>query len=313
MKPRLPDDKSKTVAVTETTKRVSLFRYPGGKYKQAPFYASIIGNCETIFEPFAGGAHVTLFALLNGVAKRARINDIDPGVSAFWKVLFEGSDSEYRLLKKLINRQPTVEEFEWLKEDGKLDDCDLVERAFHFIYLNRTTFGGLITSGCLGGVAQDKNKIDERYNAPRFLEEMDRLRVFKGRVVVTCEDFAECIAHAAPGDFIYADPPYVEAGGMLYTKRHQLMQAEDHERLAAALRNADDRGARFMCSYDDHNKVRAAYEGFSVHDQLMRYSNDGERTSNKIKNELLITNFDAPQLATKPADIDTSWLALVTD
>jgi DNA adenine methylase len=300
-------------ATPRPAKRVSLFRYPGGKFSKAPYYSSLIGTCETIIEPFVGGGHLTVFALLSGVAKRARINDIDPGVSAFWKVLFEGSDSEYRLLKKLINRQPTVEEFEWLKEDGKLDDCDLVERAFHFIYLNRTTFGGLITSGCLGGVAQDKNTIDSRYNAARFIEGMDALRVFKGKVTVTCGDFAECIAHAGPGDVIFADPPYVGAGGMLYTKEHQLMSTKDHERVAATLKDADTRGARLICTYDDDPTIRANYNGFNICDQAMRYSADGERTFNKTKNELLITNFDSPQLSVKTADIDTSWLTLVTD
>jgi DNA adenine methylase len=230
-----------------------------------------------------------MHALLTGVAKCARINDIDPGIAAFWKVLFEGSDTDYRLLKRLIKHPPTVEDFEKVREDVKRDDCGIVERAFHAFYLNKTTYGGLGTSGCLGGEAQDKTTIDSRYNAARFIEEMDRLRALKGSVTVTCGDFADCIAQAKPGDVIYADPPYVEAGDDLYAKPHQRMTEGDHERLAAVLDDAHRRGVRFMCSYDDtaqtRERYKAYYKAYTVSVQPTRCA------TGKIKNELLITNF----------------------
>ena len=55
-----------------TNRRPSLFRYPGGKFFQAPHYARVIGTCETINEPFVGGGHVTVYALLRTALRNAR-------------------------------------------------------------------------------------------------------------------------------------------------------------------------------------------------------------------------------------------------
>ena len=220
--------------------------------------------------------------------------------------MFGDNDSDYRVLRSLIDRTPGDDEFARLKEDVERGDCKNVERAYLTFFLNRTTHNGLGTSGPLSDVAS-------RYNAARHLADMDRLRHFKGRVIVTCGDFADCIAQAVHGDFVYGDPPYVEAGEKLYTKSHQIMAEQDHERLAAALAGANFRADRFMVSYDDNQKVLSNFNGFNVYDQPMRYSIDGARTGNKIKNELLITNFDMPENLTAPAGVDTSRLVLVSD
>ena len=68
----------------------SPLRYPGGKTKLFPFFADLISvnglfGCE-YREPFAGGAGLALNLLAGGFVSHVHLNDIDPGIFAFWKV-----------------------------------------------------------------------------------------------------------------------------------------------------------------------------------------------------------------------------------
>ena len=73
--------------------RLSPLRYPGGKGKMLrqlePHFPERIG---TMVEPFAGGAAASLAMLFAGRADRIVLNDLDPGVYAFWiSVLDKGT------------------------------------------------------------------------------------------------------------------------------------------------------------------------------------------------------------------------------
>lgn len=65
----------------------SPLRYPGGKNKLARFIARI---CERnninghYIEPYAGGASVALYLLLEGYVSKITINDKDRAIYAFW-------------------------------------------------------------------------------------------------------------------------------------------------------------------------------------------------------------------------------------
>ena len=71
--------------------RFSPLRYPGGKAKLAPLIAEVISKNDLIggvyVEPFAGGASVALYLLLNKYVSSICINDKDPAISAFWHVV----------------------------------------------------------------------------------------------------------------------------------------------------------------------------------------------------------------------------------
>ena len=65
----------------------SPLRYPGGKNKLAGFIAKICTDNNInghYVEPYAGGASVALFLLLEGFVKKITINDKDRSLYAFW-------------------------------------------------------------------------------------------------------------------------------------------------------------------------------------------------------------------------------------
>ena len=64
----------------------SPLRYPGGKNKLSKFIASICKINEVnghYIEPYAGGASVALYLIINGFVNEITINDYDRSIYAF--------------------------------------------------------------------------------------------------------------------------------------------------------------------------------------------------------------------------------------
>src|SRR3989338_7247899 len=81
----------------------SPLRYPGGKNKLAKFVAKI---CERnnisghYVEPFAGGASVALYLLLEGHVREITINDKDQAIYAFWYAILNDTDEFISMVRK---------------------------------------------------------------------------------------------------------------------------------------------------------------------------------------------------------------------
>ena len=80
----------------------SPLRYPGGKNKLSKFVAEIcvknnINGCYV--EPYAGGASVALYLLLEGYVSNIVINDIDRSIYAFWHSVLKNTRSLCNLIK----------------------------------------------------------------------------------------------------------------------------------------------------------------------------------------------------------------------
>lgn len=73
------------------------------------------------------------------------IDDYDQDIA----VLHECMRDKHKELCDLVNNTiPTIEEYNTIK---KSTPSDIVERAFRTLFLNRTNFSGILTSGPIGG------------------------------------------------------------------------------------------------------------------------------------------------------------------
>src|SRR5690348_2373335 len=74
----------------------SPLRYPGGKGKIANFLKVMVIDNELYeheyVEPYAGGASVALSLLFEDYVQSVHINDLNPGVYAFWKLAVQNSE-----------------------------------------------------------------------------------------------------------------------------------------------------------------------------------------------------------------------------
>ena len=71
---------------------LSPLRYPGGKGRLAPYIARLIAaqpaRPTSYAEPFAGGAGAALRLLIDEHVQSIHINDLNPGIAAFWRCVF---------------------------------------------------------------------------------------------------------------------------------------------------------------------------------------------------------------------------------
>jgi DNA adenine methylase len=244
----------------ETSRYLSPLRYPGGKDRLATFITKLIEQQRPrpliYVEPFAGGAGVGLRLLHNELVDEIVLNDLDPGVAAFWRAVFERTDELVALIQE---RKPTLAEWHRQHERHAQGGGDDVELGFATFFLNRTNRSGILSGRPIGGYGQNSRwGIAARYNVNELVGRVERLGRYRSRVTVCEADGVEVISawSARPDVFIYADPPYLTAGTRLYMNR---MTWADHIRLAAQLR----RTGQWLLTYDEDSRVtEKLYPGF---------------------------------------------------
>lgn len=240
----------------------SPLRYPGGKNKLAAFVAKIcidnqINGCYV--EPYAGGASVALFLLLNNIVKKIVINDKDRSIYAFWhSVLYQTEQ-----LCNLISTT-TVSVEEWHKQRKVQEDkesVDLLSLGFSTFFLNRTNRSGIITGGIIGGVNQTGDyPIDCRFNK---VDLINRIKVIADREQditlynMDAIDLIEKIQKDFQDDnnvLCYFDPPYFFKANSLYLNHYK---ADNHKLVSEKIIGI--KNLRWLVSYDNVPEIQNLY------------------------------------------------------
>lgn len=106
----------------------------------------------TYVEPFAGGAGLAIFLLINGLAKNIILNDLDRSIYALWYSVLNDANN---LCKKISRTKITIAEWEKQKQiQLNKENSDLFELGFSTLFLNRTNRSGIINGGIIGGYSQ---------------------------------------------------------------------------------------------------------------------------------------------------------------
>jgi DNA-methyltransferase len=234
---------------------LSPLRYPGGKARLAPYLARLI-SAQTIVpqhyaEPFAGGAGAALHLLHDEVVSYVHLNDLNPGIAAFWRSSLDFPD---HFCHKIRTVPLSIEE--WQRQAEVYADPigrDDFELGFATFYLNRTNRSGILHAGPIGGFEQvGKWKIDARFNRESLSARIQAIADMRHRIFVTeydALDFLGSLQDLDSNVFVYADPPYLVQGEGLY------MHAFDsgaHLELSNILSNAL---FPWILTYDDDPRV----------------------------------------------------------
>jgi len=244
--------------VNQLSRYPSPLRYPGGKGKISNFVKLVMLQNDLVgrdyVEPYAGGASVALSLLYEGYTDHVFINDLNPGVFAFWKSVVEETDA----LCSLIENTPvTLGEWHGQREVLESSDSSHLDVGFATFFLNRTNRSGIIGGGVIGGLDQTGPwKIDARYNKESLIS---RIKVGRNRtrITVTNEDAVEFVARWYDPDqdraFLYLDPPYFEKGEGLYDNFYD---PDDHAKIAKAVESINH---SWIVSYDARPEIVRLY------------------------------------------------------
>ena len=263
---------------------MAIFRFPGSKQKLLPAIMpeldKYLKSANSFHDVFVGGGSVLIEVAKKYPNMKLFCNDADRDIYCFWSLVSDPKKEDV-ILYQMLKSKPTVTSFLGLKASSS---GNRVFSAYRGLFLNRTAFSGIASSGPIGGYEQNsKYKIDCRYNSPRLIKEIKELiELMSGRLTVKCQDVQDYLWNIMPGDAVYLDPPYYVKGKELYNYH---MTPGEHELLAQKLKQHRN----WVLSYDKCPEIDKLYDWARKIDVYAKYSISGKKTSWKKKSEYLIT------------------------
>lgn len=251
-------------------------KWPGGKRWLARTIADVLQPRlqGRYFEPFLGGGAV-YFALRPTLATLSDIN------ADLINVYRQVRDRPAQVLGHLKSIPVTSKRYYTVRMENP--GCK-TKQAAHFLYLNRTAFGGIYRLNKEGQFNVPYGGGD-RTPSPLWRDNLivSSSRTLQG-VTLKISDFEPIIDMAVSGDAVYCDPTYTVAhennGFVRYNERN--FSWADQERLAAAALRAYKRGVFIIISNAYHPSVRKLYREFTAkrftRKSLVSTSVDARRT-----------------------------------
>ena len=240
-------------------------KWAGGKARLAPaILERAPATIACYHEPFAGAASVFFAFSGAGRVSSARLTDANPDLIECFTVVRDRVDDLVAALAPMAEAYQPADgpaRAALYYEVRASRPGDPIRRAARLIFLNRTCFNGLYRVNREGQF----NVPHGRYVRPRIVDaEMLRgaSQALQGTELCT-GDFGDACRAAAPGDFVYLDPPYHPlsrtAHFTAYT-RDSFAQAEQ-VRLREEFDDLTRRGIAAILSNSDHPAIRMLYEG----------------------------------------------------
>lgn len=241
---------------------LSPLRYPGGKARLAPYLARVLSTqsraVDTYCEPYAGGAGAGLQLISDGHVSKLIINDLNPGIAAFWRSAFYNTDALVRMVAGCA-----VDLNNWHRQRAVYlapQEHDDLALGFATFFLNRTNRSGILNARPIGGLEQTGNwLIDARFNKADLTLRLEYAGTLAAHVDVREDRAIELIRtlnRRKNPVLLYVDPPYVVPGEELYMTDHSW---SEHERLEQVLTNSHH---PWILTYDSDDRTRELYRDF---------------------------------------------------
>ena len=212
----------------------SPIKYYGGKTYMTDIIKNHFPKQYNVYVQGFGGGASLLFS--KNQEKCQIYNDLGKNVYSFFKTL---SDKEMflQLKQKLDLTYYSSDLRKQFKQKLKEDNLSLLQRAYYFIYVNRSSFNGV------GGFST--NLITRRNmskSVSDYLSMIDYLPQIHNRlssVIVENRDIFELIPkYDSKETFFYLDPPYIQETRSSNTTYQQQMTNKQHEQLIDLINNS---------------------------------------------------------------------------
>lgn len=280
----------------------SPFKWVGGKSRLRKQIVALLPEHTCYLELFAGAAWV-LFA--KSPSKVEVLNDIDEELVNFFRVV------KYK-------PEELIQSFEWelvsraeFVRLANLDTSTLtdIERAHRFYYIIMAGWGGELHYPRFQTSITDGGHGNRLIGALKFLRKrIEPVYSRLQKVVIENMDWKDCFdRYDREKTVMYIDPPY-PGNGCNYL--HNMRDWEDHYQLAERLHHSK---CKWILSSYDVPEIHSLYDDYNIisvqsFSGMQVKKNDTSRTLNK---EVLITNFDPPELESEA--VEAGQLKLLED
>lgn len=220
--------------------------YQGSKRNIAHHILAVMPpGINTLVEPFAGSAAVSVAAAYYRKAERFHLNDSNQPLMALLKAIIDTPDeiaSAYeRLWKSQLGRR---REF----YDEVRDKFNRTHSPDLLLYLLARCVKASVRYNSTGEFNQSP---DNRRRGRRPESMRDEIKavssLLRGRTTVTCEDYKETFNVISANDLVYMDPPYQGTSGK---RDARYLGGVDMEELVEFLQLLNDHQVMYILSYD---------------------------------------------------------------
>lgn len=244
------------------SKRLSPYRYPGGKSKVIDYLHSFLQEhkSKTLVSPFTGGGSFELAMLEAGVVERLHLNDLDTGIFSFWWTV---KNMPYELIYRLETEKPTHEDYFKARALIKNDytGANVLQAAWASLLVNRLAYSGISKANPLGGRSGTRSNLLSRWNPTDLIRKIERIHSMSDCIDISNLNATGFIEETYWDDetTLFIDPPYVQKGKELY---HCFYQKEDHIELSTLLDSLHHGmpGADIIVTYDYVEWLNKLYE-----------------------------------------------------
>ncbi len=258
----------------------SPLRYPGGKTWLVPHIRKWLADpVDILIEPFAGGGVVALTAVMEDLAKRALMVELDRDVSSFWRSVLEHSEELIERIQSFIPSRDGVERIAHAASRSVLD------HGFRTLVLNRTRYGGVLTpKASLIRSGENGAGISSRWYPDTLVDRIKNIAEHSDKLLFCESDGVRLLELLCdrPGAAFFVDPPYTAKGGKQPGTRLYNHNNLDHARIFAALAESQ---ANFLMTYDCSSEIIALVRRHEFHAALVEMKS----RSHLRMPELLIT------------------------
>lgn len=251
----------KIVTITDADKNIQtkpLLKWAGGKSQLLTKILPLIPTQYGKFiEPFFGGGAV-FFAT---VPEKAIIADANPELVNLYIQIASNVEEVIEHLKQHKNDHDYFYEVRALDRKRMTD----TEAAARTIFLNKTCFNGLYRVNKKGHF----NVPFGRYKNPTICDEenLRKASILLNKAEIVCGDYKEILrSYAAPGDFIFLDPPYLPISQNSDFKRYTKEQfhEENHIELAEEVNRLHELGCYVILTNSNHPLAHNLYQEYDI-------------------------------------------------
>jgi DNA adenine methylase len=219
--------------------------YQGSKRSLAPRICQLIPEgVDTLYEPFAGSAAITIYAATHGLAEKFVIGDSFGVLIDLWEMIIEHpTELSEKYSEIWYGQLENPQHFNEVRADYN-DNFDPAK----LLYLVARCVKNAVRFNKHGHFTQSADKRRTGMKPDKVTRTVHAVsKLLKGRVQLYKGDFETCVRDAVPSDLVYMDPPYQ---GTSYGPDKRYAAQLERETLIEALHGLDDRGVPYVLSYD---------------------------------------------------------------
>lgn len=219
--------------------------YQGSKRALAPRICSLFPKrVDTLYEPFAGSAAVTLFAATHNMAEKFVIGDTYGPLVGLWSLIINDPS-------RLSERYSEV----WHGQMSNPEHFNEVRAEFNetrepalLLYLVARCVKNAVRFNKSGNFTQSPDKRRTGMKPDKVTRTTHAVsRLLKGRTELFHGDFQDCIVGATANDLVYMDPPYQ---GTTYGADKRYAAGLERDRVVEGLHSLNERSIPYILSYD---------------------------------------------------------------